>query len=59
MIDKVTEKLGNSDGWLNFWRISVLGVLLGLSLWFNHLERKEHNIQTHELLTQLAECETQ
>ena len=55
MIEQAKEKLAG-DGWLNFWRISVLGVLLGLSMWFNHTERKEHNKQTHEQTIKLQEC---
>ncbi len=57
---KPAEKLlGNGNDWLNFWRISVLGVLLGLSMWFNHQERKAHNEDQNQLLMKLAECTEQ
>ena len=53
----VSDKLpANGEGWLNFWRISVLGVLLAISMWFNHVERKAHNEQMHEIMTDLVEC---
>ena len=53
----VADKIPKSgDSWLNFWRISVLGVLLAISMYFNHIERKAHNVQMHELTMKLAEC---
>ena len=54
-VSKVTD-FGEKSGWLNFWRISVLGVLLALAMWVNHVERVEHNKQAHILMMRISEC---
>ena len=56
MIDAVKEKLEGKGGWLDFWRISVLGVLLGMMIYFGYLERKAHNVELHNLTMKLTEC---
>jgi len=52
----IKEIIGQKEGWLNFWRISVLGVLLAISMYVNHSERIAHNEQNHKLMMEIMQC---